>query len=88
MCKDQTLHLKMCQAEKSDLMFYTGIPCPGIFQVLFDGMDDVYDSTSTGQTSIGRPRSFRKMVVFCRVLMRLRLGLLIEDIAQRFHISK
>ena len=73
---------------KSDLMFYTGIPCPGTFQVLFDEMDDVYDSTSTGQISNGRPRSLRKIDEFFMVLMRLRLGLLIEDIAQRFHISK
>ena len=74
-------------SDKSDIMFYTGIPNAGTFLALFDETNDVYENTSA-EIYPGRPRALRKVDEFFMVLMRLRLGLLIEDLSQRFHISK
>lgn len=77
---------------KSDrkVMFYTGIPDAGTFLSLFDEMSDAYANTKrNGDSSVyGRPRLLRTIDEFFLVMMRLQLGLLVEDIAQRFHISK
>jgi hypothetical protein len=74
--------------------FYTGIPNAKVFKALFDEMDDAPQFTTTrgnsdGRTeSVGRPRSLRLIDEFFMVLMRLRLGLLLQDLADRFCISK
>ena len=77
-------------ASDKKVMFYTGIPDAGTFVSLFDEMDDAYSCTrrkGDGAES-GRPRKLRLIDEFFLVMMRLRLGLLLEDIACRFHISK
>ena len=71
-------------------MLYTGIPDPGTFVSLFDEMDDAYSCTrriGDGGDS-GRQQKLRLIDEFFLVMMRLRLDLLLEDIACRFHISK
>ncbi|XP_060084109.1 uncharacterized protein LOC132563365 [Ylistrum balloti] len=79
---------------KSDgqkLMFYTGIPDADTFDALFDEpRDDAEERTSrsvNGNGTGGRPRILRAIDEFFMVLMRLRLGLLLEDLAFRFCIS-
>ena len=78
--------------EKSEekCMFYTGLPNGGMFKALFNGMDDAEEQTQRNgfSSNKGRPRSLRLIDEFFLILMRLRLGLLLEDLAQRFHISK
>ena len=68
-----------------DVLFYTGIPDAQTFEALFDGMknDTQLKSNSKGD----RPASLRLIDEFFMVLMRLRLGLLLEDLAARFRIS-
>ena len=73
-------------------MFYTGIPSKQVFEALFDEMDDAHQQTTRTESNQrgkkGRPRSLRLIDEFFLVLMRLRLGLLLEDIADRFKIAK
>lgn len=73
------------------VMFYTGLPNAGTFHTLFDEMSDAFQNTQrkdSGGTTNGRPRMLQLAEEFFLVLMRLRLGLLLEDLAGRFHISK
>jgi hypothetical protein len=72
------------------LNFYTGIPTSTIFEALFDELkaDAISQTSRNGATSEqGRPRQIRLVDEFFLVLMRLRLGLLLEDLADRFCIS-
>jgi hypothetical protein len=69
----------------SKLNFYTGIPNKGTFNALFEEMTDVREQSKT--PSGGRPNSLRLIDEFFMVLMRLRLGLLVDDLAARFCIS-
>lgn len=74
----------------SKVMFYTGIPDAATFEALFDEIkDDATSQTARASASseVGRPRSLRIIDEFFLVLMRLRLGLLLEDLADRFRIS-
>lgn len=68
-----------------DVLFYTGIPDSKTFDALFDGMKTDTQLKSTGKG--GRPSSLRLIDEFFLVLMRLRLGLLLEDLATRFRVS-
>ena len=68
--------------ENHKVMFYTGIPNNIIFDAIFDEIEEDFKSHSTG-----RPRSLRLIDEFLMVLMRLRLGLLLEDLADRFKIG-
>ncbi|XP_046556021.1 uncharacterized protein LOC124265275 [Haliotis rubra] len=72
--------------------FYTGIPNQGVFKALFDEMDDAIEHTTrskySSESELGRPRNLRLVDEFFLVLMRLRLGLLLEDLADRFCVSK
>ena len=65
-------------------MFYTGIPDAETFVALFEEINDIH----TNNNNSGRSRSLRLIDEFFMTLMRLRLGLLIHDLAQRFHTSK
>lgn len=69
--------------DKYDIMFYTGLPTAGTFYSLFDEMEEMQSDLSNG-----RPKALRLVDEFFMVLMRLRLGLLIQDLAHRFQISK
>lgn len=70
-------------------MFYTGLPNSVTFKLLFDEISDAFDQTKRkGSGDTGRPRALRLVDEFFLVLMRLRLGLLLEDLADRFHILK
>lgn len=60
---------------------YTGIPDSGTFRCLFDELEPGIK----GYT--GSPKSLRLIDEFLLVLMRLRLGLLIEDLPEWFLIS-
>ncbi len=68
------------------VMFYTGLPNSGTFYALFDEFDDMYIENI--EESRGRQRSLRMIDEFLMVMMRLRLGLLLEDLAGRFKVSK
>lgn len=68
------------------VMFYTGLPNSGTFFVLFDEMGDICDDNVDGNR--GRRRTLRLQDEFFMVIMCLRLGLLLEDLTQRFKISK
>ncbi|XP_041376829.1 uncharacterized protein LOC121389298 [Gigantopelta aegis] len=68
------------------VMFYTGVPNGATFALLFNEMHDMYDVHN--ERKGGRPRNLRLIDEFFMVLVRLRLGLLIEDLADRFKISK
>ncbi|WAR24139.1 ALPL-like protein [Mya arenaria] len=74
----------------SKLNFYTGIPNKGLFNALFDEMGDMQEKPQTRcrKSSGGRPRALRLIDEFFMVLMRLRLGLLVADLAARFCISQ
>ena len=82
------------QDSDEKVMFYTGIPNAGTFCALFDELDDFQENTQRQRTGSGessdggRPRLLRPIDEFFLVLMRLRLGLLLEDLAFRFCISK
>ncbi|KAK6167052.1 hypothetical protein SNE40_021160 [Patella caerulea] len=77
------LTIEDIQASDEQVMFYTGLPNSGTFYAMFDEMDDIYADGNRG-----RRRTLRTIDEFCLVLMRLRLGLLLEDLAGRFKISK
>ncbi|XP_069109394.1 uncharacterized protein [Argopecten irradians] len=69
-----------------------GIPSKDMFEAVFDEIKEDATSRTTrkgGKYSgtSGRPRSLRLIDEFLIVLMRLRLGLLLEDLAARFCIS-
>ena len=72
--------------------FYTGLPTYEVFTALFHYLEpqvlslrqkDVESET----VARGRKRKLSLMEEFVAVLMRLRLGLLLEDVADRFAIS-
>lgn len=71
-------------------MFYTGIPSKEEFYLLFNELDDASQNTHRAGdgTKKGRPRSLRLIDEFFMVLLRLRLGLLLEDLSFRFKVSK
>lgn len=70
------------EENNSKVLFFTGIPDSGTFKSLFDELEDGISSTH-----MGRPKSLRLVDEFFMVLMRLRLGLLLEDLSVRFNIS-
>ena len=69
--------------DDSKVNFYTGIPDTKTFQALFEELQPGMEK----ETDNGRPRSMRLIDEFLLVLMRLRLGLLLEDLSDRFNIS-
>ena len=69
--------------DDSKVNFYTGIPDAKTFLALFEELEKGMEK----ETENGRPRSLRLIDEFFMVLMRLRLGLLLEDLSDRFNIS-
>lgn len=77
------------KTDDQKISFYTGIPDRITFDSLFEDIAiDAAEGTgrATG-SAVGRPRSLKVIDEFFLVLMRLRLGLLLEDLAYRFCIS-
>lgn len=74
--------------DNQKVMFYTGIPSSDIFDAIFEEIkDDALQQTGRKSSDTGRPRSLRLIDEFLLVLMRVRLGLLLEDLADRFKIG-
>ncbi|XP_052791238.1 uncharacterized protein LOC128225206 [Mya arenaria] len=73
--------------------FYTGIPNRVVFEALFDEIKDEAEVRTSRRklnykdSDGGRPRTLSVLDEFFMVLMRLRLGLLFEDLGTRFCIS-
>ena len=70
--------------------FYTGIPESFVFDALYEEMiEDAEECTggNNDKSTGGRPRSLRLIDELFMVLMRLRLGVLLEDLAFRFCVS-
>ena len=71
-------------------VFYTGIPESSTFEALFEEIKQDAEECTGGikdKKIGGRPRTLRLIDEVFMVLMRLRLGLLLEDLAFRFSIS-
>ena len=82
----------------SDFRFYTGFPNYSSFRAFYDYLTPacehlVYHGSNTGpitsetQKKCGKQRSMSPEQELFLVLTRLRLGLLLQDIAHRFNIS-
>lgn len=88
MVERPTLVYEDVKEDDGKLLFYTGIPNKHIFEGIFDEIKaDIDEQTGRKANDTGRPRSLRQIDEFFLVLMRLRLGLLLEDLADRFHIG-
>ena len=85
-------------ASDADFRFYTGFPNYNSFKALFDYLSPacehlVYHGTTTApitsehQIKCGKPRLMSPEQELFLVLIRLRLGLLVQDIAHRFNTS-
>lgn len=79
------------EQDDSKILFYTGIPNKETFYAVFDEIkDNALESTTRlgiSSSNQGRPRRLRIIDEFFLVLMRLRLGLLLEDLSDRFNVS-
>ena len=67
------------------VQFFTGIPNGKAFEDIFYELTKDEDSVSQ---QIGNRQNLRHIDEFLMVLMRLRLGLLIEDLSERFKICR
>ena len=74
------INYKSVVEDENKLYFYTGIPTLAIFDLVFDFVEN-----SINQSDISK---LAKKETFSMILMRLRLGLLEEDLAYRFGISQ
>ncbi|CAN7944109.1 unnamed protein product, partial [Ixodes hexagonus] len=73
-------------ADQKMLRFYTGFEGPNRFLIFCKFVEEGYNSYKEAEKR-GRPRALSIMDELTLVLMRLRLGLLEEDLANRFKIS-
>ncbi|XP_046576521.1 uncharacterized protein LOC124284492 [Haliotis rubra] len=67
--------------------FYTGLGDGNTFSCIFDELSEAYERDYPS-SKFGRPNSLSLIDQFFMLLMRLRLGLLVVDIANRFHVSR
>ena len=74
------INYKSVAKDENKLYFYTGIATVAIFDLVFDFVEN-----SINQSDISK---LTKKETFIMILMRLRLGLLKEDLAYRFGISQ
>ena len=83
--------LQLMSENDSKTKFYTGLPTYAVYKALFDYLEPklmhARRESVVSDTSKGRKRKLTLMEEFLSVLMRLRLGLVVEDVADRFHIS-
>ena len=79
------------EQDDSKILFYTGIPNKETFNAVLDEINDnaLESTTRVGISSSnqGRPRRLRIIDEFFLVLVRLQLGLLLEDLSDRFNVS-
>ena len=102
-CEKPPKTIEDTENSKEKCMFYTGVPNAQILHALFDEISDVCENTTRNRTnsesgdkqrdmlyseSGGRPRRLRPIDEFFLILIRLRLGLLLEDLADRLFIVK
>ena len=99
----KNLHGRLFRLERfmgcdSDFRFYTGFPNYSSFKAFYEYLSppcehltyhgsNTAPQTSESQTKCGRARSMSPEQELFLVLVRLRLGLLLQDIAHRFNIS-
>ena len=82
--------LQLMSGSDNKTKFYTGLPTYAVFKAVFDFLELKMlhaRRDSIKDTSKGRKRKLSLMEEFLSVLMRLRLGLVVEDVADRFQIS-
>ena len=91
------LHLEDIAGDDAKVAFYTGFPSYAHLKACFDflgpaAMNLQYrDSVTTNDIKskkFGRPRSLQPLEEFFLTMVRLRLGLLEQDIAYHFNISQ
>lgn len=74
-----------------EVLFYTGLPCYQAFKALFDTLIAAgADRMNVDDEIMMQEKSYRKLRLideFFMVMMRLRLGLLLNDLQYRFKIS-
>lgn len=89
-CVDQ---LSLIRGRDDKTKFYTGLPTFTIFTGLLEFLKPAVSKVrgkgtdGTGPNRSGRPFKLTLEEEFFSVLLRLRLGLLLEDVADRFSIS-
>ena len=68
--------------------FYTGLPTYAVFTALLEYIQPLVEMShqTSSETNQGRKRSLTYEEEFLAILMRLRLGLLLEDLANRFEV--
>ncbi len=102
--KDQLLDredskLSLIRSNDAKAKLYTGLPSFAVFMALFTFLEPKMGKVSVwsgnsgrditrGESSKGRKRKLSLEEELLAVLMRLRLGLLLEDMADRFDIAK
>ena len=74
------INYKSVAEDENKMYFYTGIPTVAIFDLVFDLVEN-----SINQSDISK---LTKKETFIMILMRLRLGLLEENLAYRFGIGQ
>ena len=67
--------------------FYTGLPNYQVLVALLAYLKQSSDAVVDTETIPGRPRALQIEDEFLAVLMRLRLGVLSENVAERFGVS-
>ncbi|XP_053402411.1 uncharacterized protein LOC123548416 isoform X2 [Mercenaria mercenaria] len=82
------LRIEDIAQDSSSVMFYTGLSNIETFYALFDELKDIDRNNAGNESKRYDLGMLRKVDELLLVLMRLRLGLLIEDLAYRFHITK
>ena len=74
------VNYKSITEDENKLHFYKGIPAVAIFDLVFDFVENSINQSDTSKLT--------KKELFSMVLMRLKLGLLEQDLAYRFGISQ
>ena len=93
-CDHMQFRLANISHDMKIITFYTGFPSFGTLKACFEYLGPAVNHLSykerneTDASSSGRPHILPPMEEFFLVLVRLRLGLMEQDIAYRFNISQ
>ena len=82
-----TLSIKQFKHNDSDVCYYTGLPTDNAMEKCFNLLNSANNIIYEYQKRILTDQALSYMDRFFLVLVRLRLGLLVRDLAQRFSIS-